>query len=46
MLKDSKKPVHFIYGGTDVEQREAVRKLVEKQMTQSSSHPTELFQLV
>ena len=30
MLKDSKKPVHFIYGGTDVEQREAVRKLVEK----------------
>jgi superfamily II DNA or RNA helicase len=30
MLKDSKKPVHFIYGGTDVEQREAVRKLVEE----------------
>ena len=30
MLKDSKKPVHFIYGGTDVEQREAVRKLDEE----------------
>ena len=30
MLKDCDKPVHFIYGGTDVEQREEARKLVEQ----------------
>ena len=29
MLKDSTKPVHFVYGGTDAEQREQVRGLVE-----------------
>ena len=30
MLKDCGKPVHFVYGGTDAEQREEVRGLVEK----------------
>jgi superfamily II DNA or RNA helicase len=30
MLKNCGKPVHFVYGGTDAEQREEVRGLVEK----------------